>query len=128
MKRIPVLFTLILLIGSTNNIVHAETSEITSLQYVGSFGALIQTYGESVFDVILEKSFDKNTLPNIEPFKPKKDVENPIISQINNELNEYNLEFGDLFIGNFTTDNKNIVAFVLIYGTLKPTIRYYHIK
>jgi molybdopterin-guanine dinucleotide biosynthesis protein len=123
-----VLFTLIFLLCSINNILYADTSEISSLQYVGRFGALIQTYRESVFDVILEESFDENTLPDIVPFKPKKDVEDPIIVQINNELNEYNLEFGDLFIGNFTTNNKNIAAFILIYGTLKPTIRYYHIK
>jgi hypothetical protein len=75
-----------------------------------------------------KESIDENTLPDIVPFKPKKDVEDPIIVQINNELNEYNLECGDLFIGNFTTNNKNIAAFILIYGTLKPTIRYYHIK
>ncbi|PKL19576.1 MAG: hypothetical protein CVV49_00635 [Spirochaetae bacterium HGW-Spirochaetae-5] len=128
MKRIALFLTVILLTGSTNHILHAETTKVSTLQYAGSFGSLIQTYGESVFDAILEQSFDKKTLLKIEPFKPKKDIENAIIDQIKNELNDYNLSFGDLFIGKFITDNKKIVAFVLIYGTLKPTIRYYHMK
>jgi len=128
MKRIGVFLTVILLIGSTSNILDATTTKISTLQYVGSFGTHIQIYGESVFDSILEELFDKKTLLKIEPFKPKKEIENAILDQINNELNDYNLAFGDLFIGKFTTDNKNIVALVLIYGTLQPKIRYYHIK
>lgn len=119
---------MLLLFVSTNNILHSETTKISALQYVGSFGSHIQAYGESVFDVILEKSFNKKTLSKIEPFKPKKEIENEILDQIHKELNDYNLVFGDLFISRFTIDKKNIVAFVLIYGTLEPTIRYYHLQ
>ena len=128
MKRTTVIIVIILLIGSTISILNAETSKVSTLKYAGSYGAHIQAYGESVFDAILEKSFDKKTLLKIEPFKPKKEIENDVLKQINTDLNNYNLAFGDLFIGKFTTENKNIMALVLIYGTLEPTIRYYHIK
>ncbi len=128
MKRIGIILFVTFLIGSTNSYLHPETTKVSTMMYVGSFGSFIQVYGESVFDVILEKLFDKKTLAKIEPFKPKKEIEKTILNQINNELNDYNLAFGDLFMCKFTIDNKNIFALVLVYGTLEPTIRYYHMK
>lgn len=128
MKKIARVLILLFIFGSTCQILHAETTNDFTLKFVGNYGMHIQAYGQSVFNEILDQSFDKKTLAKIEPFKPKKDIENPILNQINKELKDYNLEFGDLFIANLTIDNKNIMALVLIYGTLKPTIRYYHIK
>jgi len=127
-KRRTMMVAVLLLIGSINSILNAETAKVSPLKYVGSFGKHIQVYDESVFDVILEKLFDKKTLLKIDPFKPKKNIENEILNQIKAELDEYNLSFGDLFICKISTEDKNIVALVLIYGTLKPTIRYYHIR
>lgn len=128
MKRIAKVLIVLFLLGSTSQILHAETTHDFTIKFVGNYGTLIQLYQQSVFDEILDQSLDKKTLSNIEPFKPKKDIENPILNQINNELNDYNLAFGDLFIAKFKIGNNNIMALVLIYGTLKPTIRYYLIK
>jgi len=128
MKKIGIIIFVTIVIGLTDSFIFAERTNLSELKYVGNYAAQIQAYGELVFDVILKSSFDKKELNKIEPYKPKKVNENPIIAKINNELNEYNLTFGDLFIGKYIIDNENIVAFVLIYGTLKPSIRYYLIK
>ncbi|KAB2929774.1 MAG: hypothetical protein F9K24_18605 [Leptonema illini] len=127
-RRTMMAMAVVILMGSINSTLNAETTKVSPLKYVGSYGKHIQVYDESVFDVILEKFFDKKTLLKIDPFKPKKNIENEILNQIKAELDEYNLSFGDLFICKISTEDKNIVALVLIYGTLEPTIRYYHIK
>ena len=128
MKKISIILIVTFLMGSTNSYLYSEVTKVSTLKYVGSFGTLIQVYQESVFDALLEKLFNKKTLSKIEPFKPKKEIENTVLDQINNELNDYNLAFGDLFMCKFTIENMNIVALVLIYGTLKPTIRYYYMR
>ncbi|AFM13959.1 hypothetical protein [Turneriella parva] len=128
MKLKPTVLVLFVQIFLASSLVFAETAKEPKIQYVGSFGSDIQIHGESVFEVILEKMLDAKKLAKIAPYKPKKDNENGILDEINKELIEYNLSFGDLFVGKFEIEKRNIIALILVYGDLAPRIRYYHVR
>jgi hypothetical protein len=125
MKRVCFLLILSFLIGLYNNHLNAENISSSELIYLGNNTLYLSPYFD--FYNVITSIIGEDKKSSAKPFKPKKDIEIILLTEINKNLKEYNLESGDLFLKYFKIEGNVISALVLINLDKEPTIRYYYI-
>jgi hypothetical protein len=102
---------------------YANATTVKAMTFVENVSAYSSLFGDALFDSLMQSAFNQDKdMSKWQQWKPKKNDE--IVDLVNKQLNEYDLNYGDFFVGAYQVDKLHIAVFVIIMNG-GPSIRYY---